>query len=80
MLDLPYHGVATQPEKHFKDSLGAWRASEAVNAQIKFSKAIGSFVKERRWHSSQVIDEHSDGSITVSLRGSVSRHTLYAGC
>jgi len=34
---------------------------------IDFAPRAAPYIRERKWHSSQVIDEHSDGSLTLHL-------------
>lgn len=34
---------------------------------IRFSSKAAPFIRERRWHLSQVIDEHADGSLTLRM-------------
>lgn len=36
--------------------------------EIWFNAATAPFIRERRWHSSQVLVEHSDGSLTLKLQ------------
>lgn len=35
--------------------------------QIRFSKKVAPFIRERRWHPTQTIEEHPDGALTLHM-------------
>ena len=43
-----------------------WSDDEIV-VKIRFDKAVAGYLKERKWHPSQEIAEHSDGSLVLSM-------------
>lgn len=63
-----YDGAPTDPETLFQGTFGIFRAGPAVKVAIRFSAKVAPFISERRWHESQVISPHSDGSITASFQ------------
>lgn len=67
-LDKPYEGQKTSPDEFHGGSFLAWRSEEAVPVEIKVSKARAAFVSERKWHSSQEVVKHKDGSVTLKLK------------
>ncbi|WPF87559.1 WYL domain-containing protein [Cyanobacterium aponinum AL20118] len=38
-----------------------------VTVKIRFNKHTAPFIRERRWHETQTIEEHDDGSLTLSM-------------
>jgi predicted DNA-binding transcriptional regulator YafY len=41
---------------------------EPQEVQIRFSKKVAPFIRERRWHPTQSIEEHPDGALTLHMR------------
>lgn len=46
---------------------GTATAARLYPVVIDFVPKVAPFIRERRWHHSQVIDEHDDGSLTLRL-------------
>ena len=56
------------PNKILEPSFGIYSENEnPQNIKLKFPEKVAYFVRERYWHSSQIIDENKDGSITLKL-------------
>lgn len=43
-----------------------WSDSE-YRVAIRFEREVAGYIRERRWHPSQQIDEHADGALVLSL-------------
>ncbi|WP_330203417.1 WYL domain-containing protein [Cyanobacterium sp. Dongsha4] len=41
-----------------------------TTVKVKFNAQTAPFIRERKWHPSQEIEEHQDGSLTLSLESS----------
>ena len=82
------------PEKFARDpnfSVTEWmrnafqadRSGEATDVSIKFSSVTARYIRERKWHPSQRIDELDDGSLVLHLTtgglGEVKRWVLQYG-
>ena len=49
-------------------SFGVWQsAGPAETVRVKFTPDAAGYVAAGRWHESQTIEEHADGSLTLSL-------------
>ncbi len=46
---------------------GVHWSDDEFEVKIKFNKAVAGYLKERKWHPSQTIEENSDGSVILSL-------------
>ncbi len=46
---------------------GVHWSEDEFEVKIKFNKAVAGYLKERKWHPSQKIEEGSDGSVILSL-------------
>lgn len=55
-----------RPEEHLRNSFGIVEES-SVNVRVRFSSAVAHTVKDRIWHSSQKVEERTDGDIVVSF-------------
>lgn len=67
MLEQEYEGSITDPAEFFDGTLGVFRAGQAVPVKIQFSSRISPYVRERRWHETQSIVSHANGSIVLSI-------------
>ncbi len=67
MLDQSYEGTISTPEDVFNGSLGAFTGTKIEKIIVEFKSDVASFVKERRWHSSQRIVQLEGDRIQVSL-------------
>ena len=55
-------------DKFFEDSFGIFNEHKIIKVKIYFEKGSASYVKEKIWHSSQVIKENPDGSIILEMK------------
>ena len=46
---------------------GVHWSDDEFKVKIKFNKAVAGYLKERKWHPSQKIEENPDGSVILSL-------------
>ncbi len=46
---------------------GVHWSDDEFEVKIKFNKAVAGYLKERKWHPSQKIEENPDGSVILSL-------------
>ncbi len=46
---------------------GVHWSDDEIEVKIRFDKAVAGYLKERKWHPSQEIEEHSDGSLVLSM-------------
>lgn len=53
-------------EEYMRDSFGVIHG-EKVKVVVRFDKEIAGYIKEKRWHSSQMLKQHKDGSITATF-------------
>lgn len=53
----------TYLNKIFQSEVGG----QPVPVKIKFTASTAPFIRERRWHCTQTIEEHQDGSLTLHL-------------
>ncbi len=71
-------------EEYLAHSLNLERGSEPREVTIAFDRFAARWVRERRWHESQSLDEQPDGSLilhlTVSGLNEVKRWVLGFGC
>jgi predicted DNA-binding transcriptional regulator YafY len=67
MTDDPYDRPQTKPEDYFKGSFGVFKASTPVPIELKLKKEVVAYSTERRWHESQRVVKHADGSATLHL-------------
>ncbi len=58
--DFNFHGVS-------KSRFGLHWGQEEIKVVIIFQPSVAPYIKERLWHPSQHIQEHDDGSLTLSL-------------
>lgn len=54
-------------KKYSKNAFQVEKGDCLYEVTIMFSAKSAPFIREREWHSSQKIDEHSDGSLTLHL-------------
>ncbi|MBK8981100.1 MAG: WYL domain-containing protein [Ignavibacteria bacterium] len=55
-------------DKFFEDSFGIFNEHKIIKVKIYFEKGSARYVKEKIWHSSQVIKENPDGSIILEMK------------
>ena len=46
---------------------GVHWSDREYQVRIRFEREVAGYVRERCWHPTQLIDEHPDGSLTLSL-------------
>ncbi|MBI5048954.1 MAG: transcriptional regulator [Deltaproteobacteria bacterium] len=54
--------------EHFKRSWGMRRYGAPVEVALKFSERYSRWIKRRKWHPTQVIEEQKDGSIIFKVK------------
>lgn len=68
---------------YLRGSLGRFTGQEDIAVRLAFDPELAPYLRERPWHTSQIIAERSDGSIEVTLRlnnlTDVRRHLLACG-
>jgi len=62
-----YSKEQVAPEDFFKGSFGVYRAETTSSIELHFKKEASSYVVERRWHASQRVVKHSDGSLSLYM-------------
>jgi predicted DNA-binding transcriptional regulator YafY len=67
MLDVSYPEPTVDPKSYFQYCFGVYKASEPEKIVLKFSPQIAGFVKERRWHESQINRTLNSGELEVEL-------------
>lgn len=58
---------AFDPQDHLKMIFQHEVGSEPVDVAIWFDGKTAPYIRERRWHPTQKLDEHQDGSVTLSM-------------
>jgi predicted DNA-binding transcriptional regulator YafY len=53
---------------YFADVFQCEMGNEVQEVAIWFDPATAPYIRERRWHSSQIIEEHADGALTLKLK------------
>jgi predicted DNA-binding transcriptional regulator YafY len=53
-------------EDYMRDSFGVIHGKK-VKVVVRFDKEVAGYIKEKKWHSSQKIKQHSDGRITATF-------------
>jgi predicted DNA-binding transcriptional regulator YafY len=61
-----FEPVAELDSDPFRNSMGVFRGP-TVRVQLKFHASIAATIRERTWHSSQVLKDRSDGGVTMLL-------------
>jgi predicted DNA-binding transcriptional regulator YafY len=46
---------------------GVHWSDDEIEVKIRFDKAVAGYLKERKWHPSQEIEEYPDGSLVLSM-------------
>jgi predicted DNA-binding transcriptional regulator YafY len=60
----PKFDAKTHLETIFQHEVG----SKTVEVAIWFDGATAPYIRERRWHPTQTLDEHPDGSVTLGMK------------
>jgi predicted DNA-binding transcriptional regulator YafY len=58
-------------ERHLKDSFSIMTGKEKTEVVLRFSEKVATYIREKKWHSSQKLKELKDGSVEVSMVVSV---------
>ena len=54
--------------KFFDKEMGVWVSTQKPKTiELRFEKIAGTYVLERQWHSTQIIKENKDGSVTLKF-------------
>ncbi|MBC7928622.1 MAG: WYL domain-containing protein [Bryobacteraceae bacterium] len=56
------------PQQYFERIFQIEAGGEPQNVSIRFRRKAAPFIRERTWHPSQLIEEHSDGSLTLHMQ------------
>ena len=67
MLETSYEGIPIDPNKYFENSFGIYRGDDPQTIRLSFAPNIASYIKERRWHSSQRVVAKENGFIELTL-------------
>jgi len=52
---------------YFANAWGVYRGDRSYEIQVRFSRESAHIVTETSWHSTQKVDHHGDGSVTLSF-------------
>jgi predicted DNA-binding transcriptional regulator YafY len=55
-------------ERHLSDSFGVYSRSGDFEVRIRFNRAVADYIREKRWHPSQVLVELPDQGVELQLR------------
>lgn len=55
-------------EQRLRDSFGVITGSGEHRVRIRFEEEVADFIREKRWHPSQAIQEWPDGSVELALK------------
>jgi len=55
-------------QEYLRNSFGLFTGDQVFNVSIRFDKLASSFIRERKWHSSQQIEEIGDGEILAHFK------------
>jgi predicted DNA-binding transcriptional regulator YafY len=55
-------------EKRLRDSFGVHSGQGEFNVMIQFNEAVGDYIREKKWHDSQVLRELDGGGLELSLK------------
>lgn len=57
------------PNDYFDAEMGVWLSDKtSLEVELLFSVEIGTYAKNRIWHSEQVVEERADGSVYVKFK------------
>jgi predicted DNA-binding transcriptional regulator YafY len=54
-------------QAYFGNAWGVYRGSQSFEVVVKFTRDASDLVTETTWHSTQRVDRHADGSVTLSF-------------
>lgn len=57
-----------KPENHIDPEMGIYSSTEEYDIEIEFDPRTAPYIKERPWHTDQIIIEKEDGSIILQFR------------
>lgn len=55
-------------EKHLKDSFGVHSRSGDFSVAIQFDASIADYIREKRWHISQTLEELPEGGVELKMK------------
>ena len=67
MVDESYSGTITTPEDFFNGSMGVYTGEQKEEVTVEFEQEVAQYIKERRWHSSQLTTNLPDGRVRITL-------------
>lgn len=54
-------------KSYFGNAWGVYRGDQSYEVQVRFTREAAELVTETTWHSTQTIERHKDGSVTLSF-------------
>lgn len=67
MTDEPYETEGVDPSYYYANSFGIYKGGSLHRVSLLFSASTSQYIAERKWHDSQTIEDHHDGSCTLTL-------------
>jgi predicted DNA-binding transcriptional regulator YafY len=55
-------------QAYFGDAWGVYRGDKTYDVEVRFSREAAELVAETTWHSTQTIERHKDGGVTLRFR------------
>jgi predicted DNA-binding transcriptional regulator YafY len=55
-------------EKRLRDSFGVYSAQGEFQVVIRFNEAVADYIREKKWHDSQELQELKDGGVELRLK------------
>jgi len=52
---------------YFGNAWGVYRGTESYSVQVRFTREATDLVTETNWHSTQTVERHEDGSVTLGF-------------
>lgn len=69
--------VNFKPSDYFDAEMGVWLSDKTpLTVELLFSAEIGTYAKNRIWHSEQVVEERKDGGVYVKFKTSQKQEIL----
>ncbi len=54
-------------KSYFGNAWGVYRGDQSYDVEVRFAREAAELVTETTWHSTQKVDRHGDGSVTLSF-------------
>jgi predicted DNA-binding transcriptional regulator YafY len=59
-----------QAPSYFKDAFGISQADKPSKVRLLFAREVATYIRERVWHASQELRQHTDGGLEFRLQTS----------